>query len=184
MIEELLDTYRKEYERAGQQETNNIASLADVTIDRFTGLENYTSYIIGIAKKINKTTAEKIKAEVDKAQEGSSSKDELLASISNSAAFSTGRAQTIARTETSRVINEAKTEAMKQAERQGVRSLKTWISEDDEKVREAHLELDGTTIPVEADFVSSAGSAAGPGQFGIAEEDINCRCIIIAQIAD
>ena len=184
MLDELIDTYRKEYERAGQQETNNISSLADVTIEKFTGLGNYTEYIIDIAKKINKVTTDKIKKEVDRAQENDSSKDELLDSVANSAAFSTGRAQTIARTETSRVINQAKNEAMKQAEEQGVRSTKTWISEDDEKVREAHLELDGTTIAVDADFVSSGGSAAGPGQFGIPEEDINCRCIIIAQIAE
>ena len=184
MLDELIDTYRKEYERAGQQETDNISSLADVTIEKFTGLANYTEYIIDIAKKINKVTTDKIKKEVDRAQENDSSKDELLDSVANSAAFSSGRAQTIARTETSRVINQAKNEAMKQAGEQGVRSVKTWISEDDERVREAHLELDGTTIPVDADFVSSGGSAAGPGQFGIPEEDINCRCIIIAQIAD
>ena len=42
MLDELIDTYRKEYERAGQQETDNISSLADVTIEKFTGLANYT----------------------------------------------------------------------------------------------------------------------------------------------
>ena len=47
----------------------------------------------------------------------------------------------------------------------------------DEKVRDLHDYLDGMTIPIDAEFYTYNGDHAYyPSQFGVAEEDCNCRC--------
>lgn len=53
---------------------------------------------------------------------------------------------------------------------------KTWISMNDERVRDTHFLLHGTTIPIDGYFHTVNGRSQGPGLFGIAEEDVNCRC--------
>ena len=54
---------------------------------------------------------------------------------------------------------------------------KTWQTMNDERVRDTHQYLQGVTIPIEAEFYSfRGGKTMYPGQWGIAEEDCNCRC--------
>ena len=56
---------------------------------------------------------------------------------------------------------------------------KTWESMEDDKVRPAHDLLNGTTIPLDDDFVSeNGGQGKAPGQMGTASDDINCRCFL------
>jgi len=43
-------------------------------------------------------------------------------------------------------------------------------------VRDTHFLLHGTTIPIDGYFHTVNGRSQGPGLFGIAEEDVNCRC--------
>lgn len=58
-------------------------------------------------------------------------------------------------------------------------TYKTWRTKLDPKVRDTHDYLEGVTIPIEAEFYTYNGDhTMYPGQFGIAEEDINCRCIV------
>lgn len=43
--------------------------------------------------------------------------------------------------------------------------------------RETHLYLDGVSAPIDGEFYSfKGGSTLFPGQWGIAEEDVNCLC--------
>lgn len=43
--------------------------------------------------------------------------------------------------------------------------------------RDTHMYLHGTTVPIDAEFYTFMGNhAMYPGQFGVAEEDINCHC--------
>ena len=53
---------------------------------------------------------------------------------------------------------------------------KTWYSVMDERVRDTHTLLHGTTLPIDGYFQTVNGRSQGPGLFGIAEEDVNCRC--------
>lgn len=55
---------------------------------------------------------------------------------------------------------------------------KTWDTTLDGKERETHLLLHGTTLDVDEYFETVNGRAVAPGQFGIAEEDCNCRCLL------
>lgn len=86
-----------------------------------------------------------------------------------------GRALTIARTETGEAYNFGRVEAMEQ---NGV-EYHTWLSSDDELVRESHAEADGVTVKL-GDTFPSTGLTMPQEVGGPAEEVINCRCLSVA----
>lgn len=56
---------------------------------------------------------------------------------------------------------------------------KTWRTMEDPRVRDSHDYLDRVTVDIDDEFYTYNGHHTYyPGQFGIAEEDINCRCWI------
>ena len=56
----------------------------------------------------------------------------------------------------------------------------TWETVRDEKVRDTHAYLDGVTIDIDNEFFTYDGDhALYPGGFRKAENNVNCRCIII-----
>lgn len=76
-------------------------------------------------------------------------------------------------TDAHRIYNEA----MFNTAKRGGATKKTWNTMGDEKVRDLHDYLDGMTIPIDAEFYTYNGDHAYyPSQFGVAEEDCNCRC--------
>lgn len=57
---------------------------------------------------------------------------------------------------------------------------KTWVTMGDEKVREQHWFLEGVTIPAEEEFVTPDGDyGLAPAMFQTAENNANCRCMLI-----
>lgn len=92
------------------------------------------------------------------------------------------RAATIARTEVLRSSNWASTEAFRIS---GVVDEREWVATPDERTRESHLAMDGQVVGINEKFVAPTGAEADhPGAFGIADEDIQCRCTTAAVIAD
>lgn len=54
---------------------------------------------------------------------------------------------------------------------------KTWHTMEDFRVRDSHDYLEGVTVGIDDVFATYAGAETYyPGEFGIAEEDVNCRC--------
>lgn len=54
---------------------------------------------------------------------------------------------------------------------------KVWHTMMDDRVRDSHFWLEGVSAPIDGVFYNYKGeSTMYPGQWGIAEEDINCRC--------
>lgn len=54
---------------------------------------------------------------------------------------------------------------------------KVWHTMMDDRVRDSHYWLEGVSAPIDGEFYNFRGeSTMYPGQWGIAEEDINCRC--------
>lgn len=98
--------------------------------------------------------------------------------ISLRAGTSLARAYVIARTEGHRVASESEMDCMITAKSKGADVVKEWISTLDSVTRETHVELDGQVRELEEEFVipSSGARAMYPGGFGIAKEDIQCRC--------
>ena len=59
----------------------------------------------------------------------------------------------------------------------GGATVKIWHTMEDDRVRDTHVWLDGVSAPVDGEFYNYKGeSTMYPGQWGIAEEDVNCRC--------
>lgn len=57
---------------------------------------------------------------------------------------------------------------------------KNWITVCDDKVRETHSYLEGQSVPLEEEFFTFDGDhAAYPGGFTKAENNVNCRCIVL-----
>lgn len=79
----------------------------------------------------------------------------------------------IAETETHRISNESAFETAKKA---GA-TKKTWHCMMLPTSRDSHIYLDGVEAPIDGEFYSiNGGSTQFPGQWGIAEEDVNCLC--------
>ena len=81
----------------------------------------------------------------------------------------------IAETETHRDANAA---AYATAVKAGA-TTKIWNTMRDDRVRDTHSYLQGVSAPMDGSFYSfKGGSTLYPGQWGIAEEDCNCRCYL------
>lgn len=96
---------------------------------------------------------------------------------------SLSRAFTIARTEGHRVTEESRFDCMKDSVEKGADIVKQWDSTLDDVTRGTHRELDGQIRGVDEPFEipSSGARAMYPGGFGIAKEDINCRCATLTR---
>lgn len=81
----------------------------------------------------------------------------------------------IIETESHRDSNEA---ALTTARKAGART-KTWNTQLDPRVREAHEPLQSVTVPIDGTFVTWDGyETQAPGMFGVPELDVNCRCYL------
>lgn len=93
------------------------------------------------------------------------------------------RAENIARTEGQKIVQQANQESLRQVtEKTGLekeRVKRTWMTTLDGRERDTHHEMDGQIRGMEEEFESPSGATALiPGSFGVAEEDINCRCVV------
>lgn len=84
------------------------------------------------------------------------------------------RSKTIARTETVWAANAGTHESMMQ---HGIKE-DSWLTSRDGDVRDAHQKLDGVVTAIDEPFEVDGASAMYPGDFGVAELDINCRCLL------
>ena len=87
----------------------------------------------------------------------------------------------LAETEAHRVINDAIMDSGDKYLRDnpGANLNKTWVTMNDDRVRETHDYLEGVTVPYNARFYTFDGdSAMFPGDFQNAENNVNCRCIL------
>lgn len=88
----------------------------------------------------------------------------------------------IARTETTRVENSAKMDVGEQGKKYGYNMWKRWISTDDERTRQAHLDADGQEVPQDEPFVVDGEELMFPGDISLgasAANTINCRCTMV-----
>ena len=77
-------------------------------------------------------------------------------------------------TESRRVFSEGQYDSAK-----GRATHKKWHTQEDEKVRDTHWYLDGLEVKIDDYFYTLSGDRAmHPLGFGIASEDVNCRCFL------
>lgn len=88
----------------------------------------------------------------------------------------------IAETESHRDTNEAIYDVARDS---GLELYKTWETMEDDRVREAHEEIQGQTVPFEDVFVTWDGHEARfPGDFDVPELNVNCRCFLTVSMAN
>jgi HK97 family phage portal protein len=129
-------------------------------------------------ERVNDTTKSKIREALAESRENL--EGALEASKRVQAVFaeaSDTRAMTIARTEVNRSANFGSVESFRQS---GVVDGKEWVSTPDNRTRDPHTELDGQERALSKAFEISGHKAQYPGDFGVAEMDIACRCTTVA----
>jgi HK97 family phage portal protein len=131
------------------------------------------------AVEVNQTTWDALKKALAEGMDAGEGIDKLKARVEEVMGDRIrSSSETIARTEVSSASNGGKLLAYKQ---KGVVTRKGWLAALDERTRDSHVAAhreyqDG--IDLDDDFEVGAGSGPAPGQIGLAEEDINCRCTV------
>jgi hypothetical protein len=96
--------------------------------------------------------------------------------------YATHRATAIARTESSRALNNGHLLGIEELELDTGETLgKTWISVHGTTTRESHAELDGTTLPLGEPFILDGHECQYPSDPELPpEHSINCLCSLIS----
>jgi HK97 family phage portal protein len=136
------------------------------------------------AQRVNKTTWDALKtslAEGLDAGEGLEKLEERVDTVMGDRIRSSK--EVIARTETVGAMNGGTLQGWKQS---GIVEKKAWLCAMDGREREshriAHERYQNEPIDLEDDFEVGAGRGPAPGQIGIADEDIQCRCSMVAMV--
>lgn len=102
--------------------------------------------------------------------------------ISKKVGISANKARKVVRTENGRSRSLASLETDKQLKKMGVKFDKYWLATLDTRTRVSHATLDGRKADEHGYFHSRGHKAKGPRLFGVASEDINCRCTVIRSL--
>lgn len=84
----------------------------------------------------------------------------------------------IARTETTRAENSGRFDSYKQAEKQGLKLKKKWLSTIDGRTRERHVAINNQERNLDETF---SNGLMFPGDNGPASEVVNCRCTSVVE---
>lgn len=92
-----------------------------------------------------------------------------------------GKAMTIARTEGHRISTASAHDAAVKSKEAGADVVKQWDAALDRRTRPHHSQLDGQIRELDEPFEVAGRKAMYPGGFGVASEDINCRCVSLTR---
>ena len=192
--ESLGEIWSKVWMLTGNEELARVYRLAnqDRPLDLVFGSRVLEREMIAkMISEITTTTANHIAEIVEAGLTDGLSVDEIASEIEGATPFTRQRARLIGRTEATRSVNAASVEAYKIANLEGLSVQKEWLTSNDDKVRPEqegdnpmydHVVLDGQRQNPEMPFVSGLFEGQGPGQFGVAGMDCNCRCTVIPYV--
>ena len=153
-------------------------------IDLEAGDLDASKMVLEMSAQVQGTTGDAVTEILRAGTIGGKTPAQMASDLQRAAAFTPARALRIARTESTRAAAQGSQQAAKAAQDQGVtvRGM-MWITSRDGHVRSSHVSLDGDVAPLGEEFRADNGrTAKGPGQFGIASEDANCRCVLIPDV--
>lgn len=122
-----------------------------------------------------------VRTELAKGIAMGSSYSEIARSIDRKMNTGMKVAMRIARTEGARINQESRFDAMHKAKESGADLVKEWDSTLDGRTRPTHRKLDGQIREIDEPFEVDGKTAQHPCGFGIASEDINCRCVMLTR---
>ena len=184
LVDETLPIWEKRIDQVGNAELAKVG--ANVAFDMFNPavvahLENYAGN--RIPDLINITTRDALRTTLVEGVKAGEGTRELRKRITQ--VFTDGnlniykvRAERIARTEVHRSSNFAIHTAQRQS---GLVRKRQWVAALI-NTRATHAALHGTVKSINEPFTIGLSSAMYPGSFGIAAEDINCQCTVVAVI--
>lgn len=160
-------------------------AISDILLDAWRAIfyDYSTNYAYQIINDLAETTKEEIRRALTYSYENGLNADRTATYIRNSVGrtIARSRAVLIARTETTTAANLGKlTGAKSWLKEQGQDGYKEWIGRADGRERHTHLEMNGTIIPIDEDFVVDGEKCTTPGDTRLsAGERCNCRCSVI-----
>lgn len=134
------------------------------------------------SQRLHKDTKRLARVTVSEISRGLSvglSYQDMARNISNVFASDFKKAYRIAQTEGHRISQETAFDTAKRFREKGADIVKQWDSTMDRKTRPHHVKLDGQTKELDEPFEVEGHKAMYPGAFGIAKEDIRCRCVMV-----
>ena len=145
-----------------------------VTNDTKLSVPLYTAlgYQVGVLKKA-------VTSEISRGIATAMSWSDIARNIQKRTDVTMNQAYRIARTEGHRVQNQAAYDAQHKAKAAGADVVKQWCATLDSRTRPHHAQLDGQLRELDEPFEIDGHKALHPGGFGIAAEDINCRCRLL-----
>lgn len=134
------------------------------------------------AQAVNETTWNKLKDTLSDGYQAGEGVDKLAVRVTDTMTLRIGQsAEVIARTEVIGAENGGMLEGWRQSD---IVKGKTWLATmSGGRTRDTHVEAHGQTVGLDEDFEVGDGSGPAPGQIGLAEEDIQCRCTMIAVVS-
>jgi SPP1 gp7 family putative phage head morphogenesis protein len=176
VIRATVDTFGKR--AASQLHLPDQFNLQDPRVGRFLrqwGVERITT-------KVNRVTQERLRVVLERGSDAGKPYAEIEKDIARVFEVAKGsRARAIAQTEIPRASNFASKESYRQL---GVEK-KEWQATEDDVTRDTHAEMNGQVVEINEMFVSPSGAQADyPGDFGVPEEDINCRCGVLPVVEE
>ncbi len=127
-------------------------------------------------------TARISRQEITKGIAMGSSYADIARALEKRSETSVSQAYRITRTESHRIQNEVKYKTIDKVKNEkGADVVKQWDATIDRRTRPSHAALDGQLRETDQPFKSpmTGHTAMYPGGFGIAAEDINCRCVVL-----
>ena len=145
--------------------------------------------VVDVSKVTKKTIRGIVTAGIEDNASNDAIADTLLETFEN---WKAGRAETIARTETSAAFNEGKFAHAERIDEENddVEIFKTWVPTQDDRTRDAHraaaIRANGPiTIPVDQAFRVGGETMQRPhDQNGSGSNVINCRCVLTMEMRD
>lgn len=130
------------------------------------------------AQRVNETTWNALRGSL---AEGIAAGEDMKGLAERVEAVMAGRIrsskETIARTEVNGAYNGGTLAGWRQS---GVVVAKAWLATLDNRLRESHAQAHGQSVGLDDDFTVGNGQGPHPGAIGLAEEDVQCRCGMIA----
>lgn len=167
----IVERVRDVYVAAAQGVSSTVPTIPAVPVSE-DALETHLSEVRrrlrGVGDDVWQLAREQITAGVNAGE----SIPEIAARVQNVTGVSSGRANTIARTEV-HAAHEAG--AYQQALSLGLPATKTWLATHDDRTRETHRLADGQTVPLDESFTVGGSALRFPGDpRGAPSETINC----------
>ena len=126
-----------------------------------------------------KDLQKKISGEISRGIAGGQMYTEIARNIEAYARIPRNNAMRIVRTEAGRIQSKASLDACHKAKEKGADIVKQWDATLDKRTRKSHRELDGQVRELDEKFEIGNYKADAPRMFGVAKEDINCRCAFL-----